>query len=30
VADASGTHLEAAVPATSGENQPPGGDVPST
>jgi len=30
VADASGTHLEAAVPAPSGENQPPGGDVPST
>ena len=30
VADASGTHLEAAVPAPSGEKQPPGGDVPST
>jgi hypothetical protein len=30
VADASGTHLEAAVPATSGENQLPGGDAPSS
>ncbi len=30
VADASGTHLEDAAPATSGENQPPGEEVPST
>lgn len=30
VADASGTHLEAAVPATSGENQLPSGDAPSS